>query len=207
MIHALISARSYQTQHPQPPLHTALFIEQPLSRFMVLIATVFPPQTTIGYAYSDSALFPVSAVVAAAQKRGISVQTTVVSEESEITKRLATLLPTVDLLLLLPDNRLLNRHTARGIILQAYQQKIPLLTYSESLVKAGGGLALFSTVEEQGEEVAEMVATISAGGVVPPPSYPRKFSVAVNYQLVKNIGLELDEEEKLKWAVMQEESR
>ena len=85
--------------------------------------------------------------------------------------------------------------TAYGVLLTSYRAKIPVVGFSEGLVKAGALLALYSSGRQQGKQGAEIANRILAGdGGLPAPQYPTYFTVRVNSSVARSLGIQMEEE-------------
>jgi len=111
---------------------------------------------------------------------------------------LQSLLPESDVLLAIPDPVAVNASTIYGLLLTSYRAQVPVVGFSEGLVKAGALLGLFSTASQQGKQGAEIATRILAGdGGLPAPQYPKYFTVRANYSVARSLGLRLEEEAAL----------
>jgi putative ABC transport system substrate-binding protein len=68
-----------------------------------------------------------------------------------------------------------------------------VLGYSHSLTRAGALLSLHSSPAQIGRQTAEWVSAAIRGAevVLPPPAHPDYFSVSINEQVARSLGLAL----------------
>lgn len=95
-------------------------------------------------------------------------------------------------LLALPDPAVFNSQTAANILMAAYRRQVPLVGFSPAYVKAGALLAVYSTPTQVGTRGGEVLRQALAGGSLPPPQWPREYSIGINQDVARSLGLALD---------------
>ena len=123
-----------------------------------------------------------------------------ISEPGQLGEVMASLKGNSEMLLTLPDPMVVNEGTAKTLILGAYLENLPLVGYSQALVKAGALMSVHTTPEQLGMQAAELVDgafwndTGRKGGRI----YPRYYQVSVNYQVANALRIELPSESEIK---------
>jgi putative ABC transport system substrate-binding protein len=111
----------------------------------------------------------------------------------EIAPRLCELWDKVDALWLLPDPILLWEDTFRYMITESTSRRVPILTYSRSMVESGVLLAVFPDYRGMGRQAAWLAKKILEG--YPPsklePVQPISCRMAVNLKIAKLLGINL----------------
>jgi ABC-type uncharacterized transport system substrate-binding protein len=104
-----------------------------------------------------------------------------------------------DVMLGVVDPLVFSRTSAQSVLLTAYRRRVPLIGISSAYVDAGALAAVYSTPAQIGRQLAELIEQFSQNPTakLPPPQYPKYFSVAVNYQAAEVLGLDIDDEENL----------
>ena len=104
-----------------------------------------------------------------------------------------------DLLLAAPDAQVYTRSTLQGMLLSAYRANNPVIGFSSAYVRAGALAAVYSTPEQIGRQAAEMIlrAAGQTDWQLPAPQNPRYFSVEVNRDVARALGLSLEEDSRL----------
>jgi len=75
--------------------------------------------------------------------------------------------------------------------------------FSEALVKAGALVGLYSSSKQVGAQGAEMASrALAPDGALPPPQWPRQFTVRVNYSVARSLGIVLPDEAMLAAALV-----
>jgi hypothetical protein len=173
---------------------SAVYLDQPLTRYFGLIGLVVPGRSRVGVLLSTQSAKLLDGAPADAGMLGLSLVTrTVGGSQEEIYPALAKLLAACDVLLALPDAAIYNSGTIHNILLTTFRGQQPVFGFSPAYVRAGALAAVYSTPEQIAHQLAQMAEPVLAGGTVPPPQYPRSFSVAVNQTVARSLGLAIDE--------------
>ncbi len=185
----------------------ALFIDQPLRRYLLLARLALPERKHIGVVFG-----PLSSALAdelhdEAQRLQLEVKTAAITDARALAAALEEVTRSAGVALALPDPLVVNTDTARTLILDAYHRGVALIGYSQALAKAGALMAVHSTPEQIGREAGEMV--LKALGArpprLPPPRFPSYFSVSVNYQVARAMELRIPAEEQLVQELLRRE--
>lgn len=176
-----------------------LLVEQPISRLLLLATTSFPKLKRLGLLYG-----PTSQTARDELRRQIRTSELILVEkevesEAELGGAIRSFIGNSDLLFIPPDPVVVNEGTAKTLILGAYMANLPLLGYSQALVKAGALMSVYSTPEMLGTQSAELIIS----GFWSDPSlagvkiYPDKYDVSVNYQVARALAIDLPDEREL----------
>ena len=135
----------------------------------------------------------------AAREQKVAVSAEQVTTEEDIIPALKHLFTNADVLLALPDPLVFNKNTAQSLLLTSYRAQIPLIAYSKSYVSAGALAAVYSTPAQIGQQAAELLVRLMQAKTLtlPSPQYPKYFSVSVNYQVARSLGLAIESEAAL----------
>jgi len=203
---AILVPREWYRKSAQPALTrsgakaaSAIYIDQPFERQARLISLAFPDARRVGLVTGGKREPLVRELQAELRKQGLSLAHETISSERELIGALDTLLPSSELLLALPDPTVFNANTAQTIFLTSYRYRNPVLGYSRSMTRAGALLSVYSTPAQVGRQATEWIETI--GQVMPlslpAPSYPDYFSVSINKQVARSLGIMLPAEAEL----------
>lgn len=171
---------------------SAVFLDQAATRQLDLIRLALPGARSVGILISGQSKGYAPALEAAAKERGMQLVSSV-ADEGGLYPALQSLLPDVDVLLALPDPVVFNSQTAGSILTAAYRRQVPLAGFSPAYVKAGALLALYSTPAQVGKRGGELLRQVLAGRPLPQPQSPREFTLEVNQNVARSLGLVLDE--------------
>jgi ABC-type uncharacterized transport system substrate-binding protein len=179
-----------------------VFIDQPLSRQLDLVRAALP-----GRKHAGVVLGPLSGSLKAelrerSRERDLTVDEVEITDSSGVYNALQQVLPASDFLLALADPVVFNSSTVYGLLLTSYRARVPVVGFSEGLVRAGALVGLFSTARQSGRQGAEIAARALADDVgLPAPQYPRYFTVQVNHTVARSLGIAIDDEASLAASV------
>jgi hypothetical protein len=186
---------------------SAVYIDQPLARQLDLIRAALPERRRLGVIVGPTSAALTDELRDQARERDLTLSLADVSEATGVYAALQNVLPQADMLLALPDPVAFNASTAYGLLLTSYHAQVPVVGFSEGLVKAGALLALFSTAAQQGRQGGEIAARLLSGDVrLPSPQHPRYFTVRVNASVARSLGLRLADDEALARVLVERES-
>jgi ABC-type uncharacterized transport system substrate-binding protein len=179
---------------------SAIFLDQPIGRQLDLIRTALPQLSRIAVVLGAATQPLAPELRAAARERGLSLDIATVARRDDLLPALENLLGDNDVLLSVADPMVFHSETIHHVLLTAYRHKVPLIGLSRSYVDAGALLAVFSTPEQIGEQVAQLVAAVPASGsaTLPAPGYPKLFQVAINPRVAASLNLALGDEAALR---------
>lgn len=181
----------------RPGRFSAIYIDQPLKRQMNLIRLAFPQRRRVGVVLGPGSLGRLSSLRAATSGNALELSSEVISSQSELFYALEKVLKESDILLAVPDPLVFNGGTISEILLTAYRHDVPLMGFSPAYDRAGALIALYSTVEQIGWQVAEAITTFTRSGALPPPGYPAYFTVGVNRYVARSMEIEIQDEATL----------
>lgn len=186
---------------------TALYLDQPLGRQLDALRQVFPNAKRVGVLLGPESSAQQSALTAAAQARGLALSTGTIDGSARLPVALRSALDDADVLFALADPQVYNSVTLANILLTAYRARIPVVAFSPAYVRAGALMSVHSTPEQVGNQLGQWTRTVLHGGAVAAGGqYPVDFSIAVNDNVARSLGLDLDVA-KLETAVRQAERK
>lgn len=97
----------------------------------------------------------------------------------------------VDLVWCLPDRRLYPPPSVSALILAAIRDRLPLVGFSESFVRAGALVGFYPDYHQIGAQAAEAVRRFEEGRPTPPLEPPRAIRTAVNERVLRALGIQL----------------
>ena len=196
VLHTMIARDQYQIlyQDGSPYPRSAVFMDQPLERYVALIHSAMPERSEVLLLSSENTLPLVTPLLNLLRAHRKALRIVPYTQGDSIDKILAENTGPNSVLLVLPDIRVLNSDTAKTFITASYQRAIPLVSYSEHLVRAGGLMAVYSSTADQIVDVRGAIHTWQATGRLPAAGYARNYSVSINYQLARALQLRLPTE-------------
>lgn len=172
---------------------SAIYMDQPWNRQLSFIQAALPDHTTVGLLYSPDVHITLPRL-----PRGMSLNAQSVRSAENLSAALESVLASSDVLLAIPDGEIYSSRNVRNILLTSYRYKVPLIGISQAYVNAGALGAIFSTPEQLAEQAAEMVVSFARNRRLPEPQYPASFSIALNPQVARSLGIALDSSEAIR---------
>lgn len=177
---------------------SAIYLNQPWDRQLAFLRAALPDRRKIGLLYSPNTRIDVAGLSKQIGTQGGSLVALPVQSAEKLFASLESVLEASDLLLAIPDNEIYNSGSIRNVLLTSYRKSIPLIGLSQSYVNAGALCAVFSTAEQIAEQAGATVAFFAQNRQLPGPQYPENFTVAVNQQVARSMGIELPLPEKIR---------
>lgn len=175
---------------------SAIYLDQPFSRQLALVREMLPDRKRPGVLLGPTSSSELRAIQAAARERGLLLASERISDEDDLLSALKRLLTDADVLLAVPDPLVFNRHSLQSILLTSYRAQDPMIAFSQSYVAAGALAAVYSSPAQIAQQSAELVLRLgtSAGMALPSPQYPRYFTVGLNAQVARSMGIAIEDE-------------
>lgn len=174
---------------------SAVFIDQPPGRSLSLIEKVLPKARQVGVIYSPQGLANIGPLSQEAARRRMSLRLAEIAPSGDVAAGLRQVLPESDVLLLQPDTLVINANNVQHVLLTTYRYRIPVIGFSQGLVKAGAVAAVYSTPAQIGAQGGQIARQWSIGeGDLPPPRYCDEYALSFNQRVARSQGLNLPDE-------------
>jgi ABC-type uncharacterized transport system substrate-binding protein len=209
VVYALLSRLAYdelrQSRRLVCPARrcTAVFIDQPMPRVFEVLAAAFPGRQRLGVLFGPTSIEQEQTLARLAANRGFSLRTAVMGTDEDLLPALNRLLRDSDVLLAVPDPVVYNPRTAQSILLTTYRYKVPVMAYSSAYAGAGAALSVYSTPQQIARQTAGIVRGYfsDSARVLPPPQYPRHFTIQINRHVAESLDLEFDNNAELQLII------
>lgn len=201
MLATLIPQSQYaelSRQRPRGSATSAIFLNQPIERQIDLLQAALPERKKVGLLHSPEINVDIDEVRSILARHGMTLISKNSYSSDALHKDLEFVLDKSNVLLVIPDNAIYNSNTLRNILLQSYRKDVPLVGYSQGLVKSGALCAAFSSPEQIATQASAMVSQFFKYGTLPIPQQPQFFSIAVNSDVAKSMGISISDAESLK---------
>ncbi|WJW76146.1 ABC transporter substrate binding protein [Thiohalobacter sp. IOR34] len=177
--------------------NSAIFLDQPVRRRLNLLQLILPASQRIGILTAGDEADP--ELLQLLEQRRLQAVVIDIDDPRRLIDRLGNVLDDIDVLFAMPEPRIFNRRTIKPILLTTFRFRVPVIGFSRAYVRAGALAASYSTGLQIGRQAAEWVRELSEGkrASLPPPAYPRYFSVSVNRQVARSLGISLPHEQRL----------
>ena len=166
-------------------------LDVPVDALAARLKEVFPGKTRLGIILSpDWPGLSSAGVQAQAKQHGLAARVAVCSRAEDVLAAFLSLKGQVDFVWCLPDSSLYNSVTVQALLLASLNNRIPIIGFSASFVRAGALMGVYPDFREIGIQTAEAVRNYLAGRPLPTLETPRVFRVAVNQRVERLLGLQ-----------------
>lgn len=177
---------------------SAIYLDQPWDRQLDFWRAALPERRRIGLLHSLDTRIDVARLRRDISDRGGSLVAQPVRSAEGLFSSLENVLDGSDVLLAIPDGMIYSSSNIRNILLTSYRHGVPLIGLSQSYVNAGALCAIFSTPEQLAEQASSAVILFSRTRQLPDSQYPADFTIAVNQQVARSLGIELPSPEAIR---------
>lgn len=138
----------------------------------------------------------------AAKLLDVSVRFEFIENQDAISAGLRKLLPKIDGLVLLPDQRLFNPETARLILLSSYRQSVPVIGPDEHFVAAGSLASVYVDDVNMAIRLSDLMHKWRSSYVLPSFRFAQG-RVSFNEHVARNYGVPIQSENDIEKALEQ----
>jgi len=183
---------SLKKTHPDKKNWSSLLINQPIDRQFHLITAVLGKHKDTAVLLGPYTKDLNASLKKASKKSSHKINIQEIKNADQLVQSLNTLDHSVDVLLTLPDPVVYNKNTIREILLSAYRNKLPIIGFSRSYVKAGAIAAIYSEPEQISRQINDIVNDYFKNSRFQNKKYyPVEFSVALNKNIARSLGIKL----------------
>lgn len=200
---ALIPRATYlEVASSLPAGSSGVWLDQSPERFATLIARAFPRRLRVGVLLGPQRDAWLSGLDLALRAQGLElIASDPIAQERDLYAALTRVLDRCDVLLAQPDPLIFNGQTFQNILIAAYRQRVPMVSYAESHVRAGATAGVFTSPTDVADQVAVALQTLVTTGRLPMASMASRSSVAINVQVARSLGIELPPQAELDAAL------
>ena len=168
-----------------------IVLDVPIDALAGRLKEIFPSKIRLGIILNpDWPGLSGAGLQAQAKLRGLTASVAVCSRAEDVLAALLSLKGKVDFVWCLPDSSLYDSVTVQALLLASLNNRIPIIGFSSSFVRAGALMGVYPDFREVGTQTAEAVRNYLAGRPIPSLETPRVFRVAVNQRVQRLLGLE-----------------
>ena len=126
-----------------------------------------------------------------------------VAEPDNLLPDLRQLIKQNSSLLMLPDQRIYNRNSLKGVLLTTYRGRLPVVSYSPAHVKSGALASIYSSPENIGEHLGDLLNEFIKTGALPSEDrlFAKYYTIVINHQVARALRLSLPDEDQLRLRV------
>lgn len=200
----LLKIHHLSVNNPKHPV-SIIYLDQPIKRQLNLISCLFNQYhpKLVGVILGTESHYHQETLQKMESEFPFALQTVMVDKFENPATVLDALLNDAKVILAVPDSRIYNPKTARGMLLTAFHKRVPLVGYSRTFVNNGAFAAVYSNTKQLADQTAEEIVKIMnhKDKKLPAPQYPREFTISVNSQVARSLGIPIDNEIQIKHAM------
>jgi ABC-type uncharacterized transport system substrate-binding protein len=167
-------------------------LEIPIAAQLAVMRTLWPGRTRAALIRNPShSRVPAEALESIAHKEGYSLVVVDCPGPPHLLKALAALKGKADFVICPPDPDLYNAITIKPLVMASLEERLPLVGFSASFVRAGAAAGVFPDYTDVGRQSAEVSLRLLRGDDRGAENEsPRKVLVAVNQRVTRLLGVE-----------------
>lgn len=187
---------------------SVLYLEQPPARYIHLLVAALPDSKKLGILLGpDSSIYRLE-LEQAMNEAGIQGLSVFTQDHDDIESSLRRFDGHASFILTLPDKAVVSARTAKKLILDTFMNHKGLIGYSESYIKAGALMGVYSTPDQINKNTLNIVRhLLSSEPWDVNEYYPDRYTVSVNYQVARGLGIRLPAEEVILKNLQELEAR
>lgn len=179
----------------------ALYLDQPWVRQVAFLSAAIPVRHKIGVLHAADTRLDISALRNELTRRHGTLIARPLHNADTLFDDLEEVLIASDVLLAVPDVAVYNSSNIRNILLSSYRRGIPLVGFSQAYVTAGALCAIFSTPEQLAAQAGAAIVSFANTGKLPDTQYPLLYTIAVNQEVARTLGLSIQSAESLRLQI------
>lgn len=195
-------------EHQRNGMVSAIFLDQPVSRYMLLIHELMPSASQLGTVVGPVSGQLLPEINALGAQHQLTVNVANIDEESNPVKVLSPMVESSDVILVTPDRAKLNKVTAKWLLHLSIRQRIPVIAFSKAYANAGALASIYSTPDDIGTDSGQFVELWlnNTRTSLDKPRYPRLYSLSTNQNVARALRITLASGSELKAAIDKAES-
>jgi ABC-type uncharacterized transport system substrate-binding protein len=200
-----IAHRQLETDRAASPQRVvaAIVLDQPVERQLAIAATLLPDARQAGALFRTDDDPAMARYRSEAMRFGLVADPERVDSEDEVSDHIEALIERSDVVLALYDHRLFRPVTAKWMLYLAFQERRPIIGFSNALLKAGAVAAVYSTPEQIGLHAAETVKNWLSGAPPQAVQSPAYYNIGINRPVARALGIEVPGEDEFGARVRQ----
>lgn len=207
IIHSYLTQFQHHSHQPRPN-HSSVLLEQPLQRYALFIKHLLSIEN-IGILKTRDDEIVADELQKINQNLHLNITQSIFEKDDNPVIAVRRLLKKNDVLLTLPAPDIYNRQSLKGILLASYRLNKPVVSYSPSHVKSGALAAIYTSPENIGHQLADLVTKIlnNKSFNLQPFYYASDFNIAINESVAESLGLTLAREQDIVKKLSEAEDR
>jgi ABC-type uncharacterized transport system substrate-binding protein len=170
-----------------------------------MIRRALPRASKVGLLLGPDTQAARPALIKSAADRGLHLVLGTVMRSEAMYDSLRAVLAESEVLLVLPDASVADASALQHMLITAYRQRVPVVGYSPALFKAGAAVGMYASPAQVGHQVAAMLKAPLSAQSWPASRTAEGFTVTVNEQVCRSLGLDTPDVSELTDAMRRQE--
>lgn len=182
----------------------AVVIDQPLERSLALGKLLVPSAQRVGAVFGPISVVNQPQLRSAVQRSGMELVSANLTSDDNPIGVLAPLVQKTDLFITLADRAVFNKSIAKWLLYLSFRQKVSVIGFSQSYVKAGALAAVYSNPDNIGRHGAELLSLLLSSGEDASMvaenwriHYPKYYTLEVNREVARALNITVPELDSL----------
>ena len=178
----------------------AVVIDQPLQRSLALGKLLVPSAKRVGAVFGPISVVNKPQLRRAVQRSGMELVYAGLTSDDNPIGVLTPLVQKTDLFITVADRAVFNKSVAKWLLYLSFRQKVSVIGFSQSYVKAGALAAVYSSPENIGHHGAELLTLLLSSKEDAPMEaenwrthYPKYYTLEVNREVAKALNVTVPE--------------
>lgn len=197
VIHTYLTEFQFNT-HEKKSNHSSILLDQPLNRYLKFIKLLLG-SSKVGVIKTDNDKIDLKRINNLQQDLQVEIIQKFFKPGDNPVNSVRNILQQSEVLLALPAPDVYNRQSLKGILLASYRMNKPVISYSPAHVKSGALAAIYTTPENIGMQLGEIVARMLQRESFKPRLFyfASDFNISINQQVAESLNLELADEQEI----------
>lgn len=169
---------------------SALFLDRAPIEYLQLGQAVSPSDNRFGVLLGPVSKSTETELRRAAAQVGVQLSVAWVKKADDVGPALRKLLDDVAVLIALPDPVVFNSQTIYPLLLASYSAGLPVVAYSNAMVRAGSAAAVLVSPQDAGRDLAAEILHFGATRQLRPARSSPSLSVRFNQDVLRSLGIE-----------------
>lgn len=179
------------TQAVTQSKQAAIFIDQPLERYLALGQLLLPKASTYSTVLGPSSVDRKAELMELSETTGKTIHFAEMSLASNPLAVLTPLISNSELFIAFPDQAIFNRNIAKWALYLSYQYKVPVIGFSSSYSKAGAVASIFSSPTDVADDASDWLRLYLRGhnSTLWGPHDPKYYTVDINRSVARVLNI------------------
>lgn len=185
------------------------WLDQPLPRLAELLRLALPYRSRVGVLFGPATRAwrePLQEALRARQWQMQAAQLQESDGPSELFAALSRVLDGSEVLLLLPDAQVVQPSQFQNLLIAAYRQRLPVVSFSQAHVRAGATLGLYTTPAQAALQMLDLLRHAQQPGARTRQQWANQFELDINEPVARSLNLQLPSVAMLAGALLQRAS-